>query len=184
MRYEDAAEHRTSIAGWVCKKCERYYGDNEHAARYCCCESRPCTTEGCENRRQKSWISCASCRHKHLVARFEALESKPYDGSPVVEYNGDRFMWDEDELYEYLDEDYGDLMLVFAEGRQPTWDCLGEYLSDDLPEDGLDTSEIDEQISQWLKENAPKMYWPSKVRVDLSKVEEVRNRQFGGEVQT
>lgn len=83
----------------------------------------------------KGWTKCESCRDKMDRERFEKLPSKPYDGSPVVPFHGDRYFWDEDDLYDYLEAHDGhpdDVMLVFAELRKPKWDrCVSEILGDD-----------------------------------------------------
>jgi hypothetical protein len=40
--YESGADYHKNIEGWVCKTCRRYWGENEHMARYCCANDFPC----------------------------------------------------------------------------------------------------------------------------------------------
>lgn len=172
VRYEDNAEQRQA-AGWCCKTCGRFYGDSEHMARYCCATDLPC---GCGLRMNKGLVCCESCWSERQREKFTAFESRPYDGSAVVQFAGDQLFFDEDELLEWLADHCDveefrieDVMLVFAEPRKAKWrrGAVSELLSDELAEDTeWDTSEIDDQISAWVDENAPTVYWPTKIRVE------------------
>lgn len=173
--FETNAEIRT-VSGWCCKTCSRFWGDGdsgERAAKYCCCTDRLCEKCGV-TRAHKHYIMCEGCRHLDRVKRFEKLESKPYDGTAVVLWDGDRYFYDSEELLDWIEDtddgeprDLKELRFVFAEMIRPSWRLtVSELLVDDLPEDDeWDTSEIDKQIETWVEKNAPNVYWPSKIAV-------------------
>ena len=184
VRYEDNAEQRTAIKGWCCKTCNRFWGDDQHMARYCCATDFPC--KHCGGRTDKGRVRCDGCWQKEVCKRFEKLEAKPYDGSVVVTYDDDRYFFEEDELLEWLADtiegeggNTDDVMLVFAESRQPSWrHSVSELVCDDLdPDSEWDTSEIDGIIAEWVKANAPTVYFPTKVRVDAASVMALVNKE-------
>lgn len=178
-------------------------GDNgKAAASYCCCTDRECKTEGCSNRAHKHYITCETCRDAGRLAKFQSLEKRDYGGADfsaycVAEFDGDEFYFDEDSfsehLAELLDEACGGLgfasdteiaeavdavssyRFVFAKCQPPTWrTSVSEILGDDLAHDQeWDTSEIDSQIAEWVEKNAPKVYWPTNVRVSEESLAEM-----------
>lgn len=181
VRYEDNAEQSAAISGWVCKSCRRFWGEDEHMARYCCATTLPCE---CGRRITKGWTKCDACRDKMDRERFGQMEAKPYDGSPVVQFRGDEYFFDQDALADWFADHDGhpeDIMLVFAELKRPNWrTSVSEILADDVPHEiEWDTSEIDKQIDAWVNENAPDVYWPSRVRVDNESLRELWNEAHG-----
>lgn len=96
---EESAERRTNIEGWVCKKCGRYWGDDERMARYCCATDFPCDCG--EGRYQKSRIRCVACDEKKATE----LEQERFAKAKPVEYVGPFFVDDDFyfELGDYLD---------------------------------------------------------------------------------
>jgi hypothetical protein len=108
LRWEDAAIRATSAEGWVCVKCGLWYGDGpvgEHAARYCCSTDAPCE---CGGRHGKYRSVCDACLEKHLGERWASLPEVEWDGTtPLVEFDSDRYLWEADDLVEYLAEDEG-----------------------------------------------------------------------------
>lgn len=68
LDYEEAAEV-VQMHGWACKSCGRFYGNNEHSARYCCAQTLPCP---CGGRRERGWTICASCRDKDNLDKWLA----------------------------------------------------------------------------------------------------------------
>lgn len=169
--YETNAERRT-VGGWCCKTCGRFCGDrpnSEMAAKYCCCTDRPC--QRCPTgRAQKYYTLCDSCKELESIDRFLKLEAKPYDGSAVCEWNGDRYFFDEDELLEWIAENglqLEDLQLVFAEQKPLHWHrSISESFGIDTGDgEEWDTSEIDKQIEEWVVKHAPTVYQPTKIAV-------------------
>lgn len=105
LPWEEAAEVRTYITGWACRTCNRFYGSgpaNEQAARYCCASDAPCE---CGGRRRVTSVVCDDCRAKRATEKYYALEEVNWDGdTPLVPYDGDRYLFGVDDLEEYLDD--------------------------------------------------------------------------------
>jgi hypothetical protein len=105
LRWEDAAKRVQGGDGWACVKCGQWYGDNggaERAARYCCSTDAPCE---CGKRREKTYTVCKSCREKKDAAKYWAMPEVEWDGvTPLVDHNGDRYLWDSDDVATYLAE--------------------------------------------------------------------------------
>jgi hypothetical protein len=163
------------VEGWCCKTCNRFWGDSQHMANWCCCTHAPC--KECGQSTDKGRVMCDGCWQKEVRKRFEKMEAKPYDGSAVVTYDDDRYFFDQDELLEWLADtgdgeacNTDDVMLVFAKSRRPSWrHDVSELVCDDLdPDSEWDTSEIDNQIAAWVDANAPTVYFSTKVRVDVA----------------
>ncbi len=64
----DIAEHRTDLIGWVCRKCNRYWGKDERMARYCCTRQNVCDCGGLTD---PGWSACSNCRSKRDVERTQ-----------------------------------------------------------------------------------------------------------------
>lgn len=159
IRYEDAAEMRTGISGWCCKTCNRFWGDDEHMARYCCATSQPCECGG--RITPRSYTICDACRKKKRDARWEALEKVDWDGeTPLCEWDGDRYYFDEDSVRDAVAEHlHGggrveDFRLAMCRPVEPRAFEMAEFLSDSLPED-FDTDgefdEIDGVVNDWIR---------------------------------
>lgn len=184
IEYTGNSELR-AVEGWCCKTCNRFWGDSQHMACWCCATHVPC--KDCGQWTEKTYTHCEACRSKMECERFDKLDAKPYDGSVVCQYDDHRFFFDEDELLEYLAEIYyaddergcDGLMLVFAEGRKPKWrHDVSELVCDDLdPDSEWDTSEIDRKIAEWVESNAPTVYWPTKIRVDVQSLIALVNKE-------
>jgi hypothetical protein len=71
------AAKQVTITGWISSD-GRFYGDNEHLARYAGCTHRKCRT--CDNIVEKCYIYCDSCTHKQALERYNALPTKEWDG--------------------------------------------------------------------------------------------------------
>lgn len=54
LRYEEAAELRTNLEGWVCRTCGQNWSKDEHTARLCCAKDIECAGEGCAAREPES----------------------------------------------------------------------------------------------------------------------------------
>ena len=169
---DEAATYRTDIRGWV-SRTGRYFGEDERLARYDGCTHRPC--EDCGAPTSKSYIRCDACRHKTDVARWESLPLVEWDGeTPLCEFDGDRYFFDEDEVYDYAeDEDLhvSELRLVVCAPNYAQ-EVDADYWCDDLPEDGELPAWLEEAVEQLNKvilahRDEPLSWFPGKQRVVL-----------------
>ena len=121
IRYEDAAERRT-VEGWVCKACRRWWGEDEHMARWCCSTDQPCA---CGNRRTKHYTVCDSCREKAELERWLKKERRPYDGGFLYSDALSRYFDDADDVAADIAEAIGAVNDIIAQrrkdGRQISW---------------------------------------------------------------
>lgn len=170
---EQAAERVTNVAGWVCKTCRRFYGDEdgaERAARYCCEKDHACGNQGCANRAERPWIYCDACRAKKDEERWRALPEIDWDGeTPLVVFDDDTFLHGPEDVDEYLEE-HGlkveDLRLVVCElERKPTFDIswlLEDYLPDGMDCD--DPTKIEAVVGRWIERHVPDVWTAGKTR--------------------
>lgn len=177
LPYEDAAEERTDISGWVCKTCGRYWGRDEHGARYCCASDMPCE---CGGRRTKNgWSVCDACREKHAIEQYSKRERCKWDGESMIysEVDG-RFYADMEAIEEQLAWDgveeadapqvMSTMRLMICEQDHPHPMDLEEWLRDYMAEDDeLDCREIDEIVNKWIAENFRPAWRPGKKALAL-----------------
>jgi hypothetical protein len=178
IRYEDAAERRENIAGWVCRKCSRYWGEDEHMARWCCSDDHPCK---CGNRKSKHYTVCDSCREKKAHDSWFAMPEHEWDGEfPIGTWDDDKFFWDEESVAEYLceacevsdpeeltDDQIETVKFCLCEQHKHEFELAGS-ISDYLPEDDdTDFREIDKIINDWIAANVPKVWFCKKKRIGL-----------------
>lgn len=176
LRYEDAAE-QTTVTGWKCVRCGFFYGDNEHAARWCCHTDSQCP--GCGGRRiEKHYTCCESCREKKRADQWAAIpqvdDCEVSSESPVVIYWDDRYFFDIGELFDYC-ADVGvkpsDLRLVLCQPNNPPPFDLLNYLGDYLP-DECDTAPgtredhkaVERVVDDFVKAHSPLSWIPDKRR--------------------
>lgn len=171
VRWEDAAEVRT-ITGWHCKSCNRFYGDNERAARYCCHDDAPCD---CGGRKPRHRTMCDSCWHKERVRRWEALEQVDSPAAPSAECplaldDSDTYFFDTDTLIDYCEEHEvkpSDAFLVLCKPHNPPGFNLSEHLNDYLPgEEGempgtpAEWQEVEEAVNNFIERHKPFSWYP------------------------
>jgi hypothetical protein len=144
IRYEDNAELRTDIVGWVCKTCGLYYGnrqESQHMASCCCCTDRPCSMDGCDGRAVNRSVWCPACTSKRDLERFVRHTEKAWEGQPLVASGDDRYFWTLDDLLEYLETDtptaeqIDDMRLMICVPHSPELFSIIEWLEDYLAED-------------------------------------------------
>jgi len=162
--YEDSAEYRTNLEGWVCTNCNRYWGKDERMAHWCCSNDRPCECGG--RITDGSYINCKQCRNKKEQERYDSYEEVDWDGkTPLVSYNTDRFFFDADSLVEYLEDEelnIEDVQLIIAESYDPSYfdmvDYLCDYLVDDCDPPG-DWEKVEKAVNDYLEGNRGKFSW-------------------------
>ncbi len=153
--------------GWLSRG--NFFFQNEYTARYSGCTHKTCE---CGGRMTREYTICESCRFKKMQDKFKAMESKPYDGSPVTDFDGDTYFFSEEEIDDYCEEHETtkqELMLVF---------CTENYLTqidssiweDLLPSDG--DGELPKEVEDKMKElndviskQAAISYSPANIRV-------------------
>lgn len=137
IRYEDAADRR-DVTGWVCRTCRRWWGDDEHMARWCCSTDQPCP---CGGRREKHYTVCAACRQRKEDERWFARERKPYDGGFLYSETLGRYFEDAEDVADWLsgeDENghtYDTLRLLLCDKEYAQEIDGDDHFRDQLPED-------------------------------------------------
>jgi len=177
LRYEDAAEIR-DVHGWVCKTCGRFWGDDAHMARYCCCADRPCENAGCDGRCSQGNLLCPKCCVSKEKADWLKRPEIPWDGeTPLYEDGENKYLFDEDDIEAFLESHPAlkieDLRLVICEMEDiPCFD-VDEFLCDYLPEDTTCDvgEEINKIVNDWMEANAPESWMPGKNRPTLESVQ-------------
>ena len=179
LPYEEAAELRTGIEGWVCKTCRRFFGADEHIARYCCAKDRKCETEGCQNRtKANGYVVCDPCCSKRDHERWLKLKEVEWDGeTPLVLHDDDQFFFSIDDLEGYLEEhglklDAVRLVICEEEGK-PQFD-MHDFLEDYLPE-GMDTDgdrKINSIVNKWIEKHVPTVWNAGDQRPTIESVTE------------
>lgn len=108
IKYEDSAEFRKNLTGWVCSVCNRYWGTDEHMARYCCATSLPCGTDGCDGRKKRPYIYCDKCKS----LKDQEIDQKRLDAAKTCEgiihepfVAGGEFYRDLDEYYDAVEQE-------------------------------------------------------------------------------
>lgn len=178
LPFEEAAEHRTGISGWVCKTCRSFYGEDERAAKWCCAASIACSDCGGRNN-EKSYIYCEACREKRRIKAWEGLPTAEWDGeTPLVLDDDDKYFFDPDAIVDYLEEHnlkIEDLQLVICvpedKPRFDMYDVTSDYFAGDMDND-LDYSEINKKVNGWIEENLPAVWVPGKTRPTLESLRE------------
>lgn len=130
----DAAKEVT-VTGWVSKD-GRFYGKNEHAARWDSCTHMICK---CGQPHSKSYTMCDGCRDVESTKRYEALPYQAWDGvTPLCLYRDDKYFFSEDDVHEYCaceEIKHEDLQLVICTPNKVREIEYDEYYCDELPED-------------------------------------------------
>lgn len=177
IHYKDAAEVVT-VTGWACKTCGRYWGRDEHMARYCCATSMLCE---CGQRHDKGWTKCRACRDKVDFDRWFAKPAIEWDGEfPVATWDSDHYFFDEDSLLEHIydhfgedmdTEDWSGIRLTTCRPTvTPSFD-MNEFLCDNLPEDSeLDADEINKTVNDWIAAQGVISWEPTGQRLDTESV--------------
>lgn len=164
LPFEEAAERRTNIEGWVCKTCRRYYGEEERVARYCCAKDLPCA---CGGRASKGRTRCDSCQHKSTVERYDKLPRVDWDGeSHVVGFDNDKFFSCAEDIVQYCEDHQchpRDLMLVLCEEIEPRSFCVSDLLEEVLIDDyePPGAREIEMTVNDWIESHRPYAWGPS-----------------------
>ena len=166
--YEEAAEHRENIHGWVCLTCRKYHGANEHAARFCCAASMPC--KGCGGRTDRNYYThCRTCRDQKETEKYDSAPQQAWDGLvPLCTWQGDTYFFNVEDLQDYIDNLDGDglpRLEICQPARRREFELL-DWAYEDTDED----CELDEAgeaaqkaVNEWLAKQ-PTLWEGSGVR--------------------
>ncbi len=167
----EAASIQT-VTGWVSAD-GRFWGDNEHMARYCGSTHQQCAKNPDHpihviNR----W--CETCRAESQTAKFEAMPRRIWNGEPITDFEGDTYFFDEEDLRDHAleyDIDLAELKLVFCTPNYPSKIDPQDYFTDDLPEDGeINDDQLlaaFELVNEMIRKSPPLSWSPGKEAVDL-----------------
>lgn len=167
---DDRAASIKTITGWVSRN-GRFYGDDEHQARYDGSTRGTCSQ--CGSVSQKSRTKCDECIQKDKIERFNNLPIVEWDGKTALycEVN-DKYFWHSEEIDEFLEENEltpDDLQLFICEPEYAS-EISSDIWEDILPgEDHEVPKELENLIKEFnekLKQLEPLSYFPSKVRTD------------------
>jgi hypothetical protein len=163
MRESDEAASIKTVTGWVSSN-GHFWGDNESMARYNGSTHQLCE---CGEVVERCRIKCPSCEKKDRDAEFDALETKVWDGEPLVTDDDDHYFFTIEALLDYcydINTQPQDLRLRIC---QPQYgrEIGGDYFCDELAEDGEVPESIQEAMNALnvaIKDAGPLSWYPSK----------------------
>lgn len=186
LPWREAAEQIThTLTEWVCKTCNRRWGNNERMARYCCASTSHC--EECSAEMPgKAWIKCEVCRDKEDHEKWNAKTEIDWDGEfPIAIWNDDRYFFDMESFVEYLEELSADSedgrspvqilgtlrMTTCRRDSPPTFE-LCDLFQDHLEEDQEppENRELEQQVNNWIAANAPELWWATGERINMAQL--------------
>lgn len=136
----EAAQFRTGLSGWVSRD-GRFWGADEHMARYCGATHRTCEGEGCDQVVSIQARSlCSTCEAAAAATRWEKMPQEEWDGACMLaSYRSDYFFRDTDEIVQHcIDHDIEavrTLQLVLTEPNLMHEFEPSDLMHDSLPED-------------------------------------------------
>ena len=167
----EAAVFKTGIEGWVSAD-GRFWGKDEHMARYCGCTHVKC--QGCGNYTEKHWTHCEDCRTKNADERWNALPYQKWDGNtPICTWDGHHYFFNEEDLIEWLYENEfngTDIQLVFASPirySEINYDYWGDEAHENW-EPPKNLVEAVEKVNDLLRELPPHSYTIGKIRTSYN----------------
>ncbi|PXX60729.1 hypothetical protein SAMN05660489_04346 [Pseudomonas sp. LAMO17WK12:I10] len=167
----EAASIQT-VTGWL-DPSGRFWGNDEHMARYCGSTHRQCEKNPAHPiRKTNGW--CEACHAESRAAKFSAMPTRIWAGEPITDYNGDDYFFDEESLRDHIIDneiDLADLKLVFCTPNHPSEIDPSDYFSDDLPEDGeIHDGQLlaaFELVNEMIRNHGPMSWSPSNEAVEL-----------------
>jgi hypothetical protein len=180
----DAAHHRTNLSGWVSRH-DRYFGEDERAARYDGCTHREC--EDCGEPVEKGWLICPKCSEVRDTARYQTLPKETWDGVGMLySQTADKYFSDWDEVEEYCEDEAiveDKLRLVICEPHYLPL-LRSDFGCDELPEDGELPDAVIHAIDEFnkvIRATAPVSWWPGSRAAVRSKDLNQEQRELGRE---
>ena len=162
-----------TVTGWR-SRVGRFYGDNEHAARWGGCTHVKC--RACGEPTLKCYTACQPCRDKAAKAKYDAMPTAEWDGVAML-YSDSR-----DEYFSSLDEVCDSLGKGQSIASLRLRICEPEYARpidcsnwhDQLPDDdGCDAPDwLEDAIEQFnaaISGHPPLSWSPGKVALRIEK---------------
>lgn len=165
MYASDDAAQRVTVTGWRSRS-GRFYGDDEHLARWDGCTHKVCA---CGAEMERIYTICRSCADKKRLEKYEAMPFKEWDGeTPLTLYDDDEFFWNEDDVLDYCercDISLEDLRLVICEPNYAREIEPDDFYQDDLPEDQSisdvypDLANAIEKVNELIRKKEKPLSW-------------------------
>jgi hypothetical protein len=171
----EAASIKT-VTGWL-SSIGRFWGNDEHMARYDGSTHRKCETEGCSSIiPQHGLLYCRDCMAIREKAKFEAKPKAAWDGHAMLFSDShDEYFNDLDEAEDFAEdheETLADLRLIICEPNRLR-EVDAEHWIDDLPEDGELPDEVltaIDALNEVIRAAGPCSWSPGKFALDLSTI--------------
>lgn len=171
----DAAQIK-QVTGWVSAD-GRFYGENEHLARWAGCTHILCKECG-KHEHEKGWTCCHACRDRHEIERYNAKPFRAWEGEPVYSHSHDRYFFDGEELVEFaLEHDAlpGEMRLSICEPDTLKMVDFDDIWTDRLPEDMYlsdmcpELAEAVAKVNDAIQQTKPILSWsPGKFRTTVT----------------
>jgi len=188
-KYGEQIEYLENIKGWVCSVCNRYFGEQKDAAKYCCAKIFKCEDCGKEYER-RCYTTCPECHEKRNVERYNKMPKKVWNGEGMIYSDShDKFFNDFEEIHDHISYlefsvkpekitiSLEDLRLIICEKTKPRDFSLMDFCSDEFQEDtdihcfSGDPEAFENDINEWLQKNTPTSYLPGKFAVDFTEAQ-------------
>ncbi|PHM22371.1 hypothetical protein [Xenorhabdus ehlersii] len=159
----EAAKIKT-VTGWVSRD-GRFFGDDEHLARYCGATHRECDSNPDHPIIEINRSRCSTCYEESRQRIFMEMERKQWDRkTPLVLFDTEQYFWDADDLGEYCHEhevDLSELQLVICEPNYPSEIDGADWFHDELPPDGELPYELQQAFDALnaIIRNSPPLSW-------------------------
>lgn len=168
----EAAKYTTGVEGWV-DSGGRFWGEDEHMARYSGCTHIKCKDCGAKIP-VRGYLICDDCRNKRDIEKYNNMPSKQWDGNtPLYSDSSDEYFFDEESLLNYI-EDYESkresMRLIICEPIYLS-NINEDYFYDDLSGDGELPDAVVKAVDTLNKiiANEPPVSWiPGKYAVDCN----------------
>lgn len=168
---DKAAKFVTGIEGWVDSH-GRFFGKDEHLARYSGCTHVECNDCG-KPTVVRSYTICDECRSKKEIEKYNSKPILKWDRTtPLYSDSVDEYFFNEEDLHEYIEDHETTikaLRLIVCEPNEFR-EIDGEYFCDELPEDGelpASLEEAMEKFNQAIKAQLPASWSPGKYAADI-----------------
>lgn len=148
MYESDEAASIQTLTGWVDRN-GRFWGADEHMARYCGSTHRICEKNPAHGVRESNGY-CEQCHAEHRQNHFATLEKKVWAGEPLVVFDNDTYFFDAESLVDYCLEHNvlpSELQLLICEPNYPREIDMVDHCEEIIP-DGGDHHDIPEAIWQ------------------------------------